>query len=414
MRRPWYNKAYVIILFFVVGAALATSSLLLLLIPQTDEIIRLAVWRTLGAASFQLELNAQYHGWREGATADGLAERERRDLTLDVGGRHGSSAGATQSSLAFRWQSGEPNAAGGYEAAGEYRRAGGISLARLTKLPDDLLGLDLSPFRDRWYELDLEEILRAVKLPVIGGAQGLDELDRAFLIGELRRTPLLVVTEKLRDERLHDVTAHHYKVRPELLYVRTLLIAAEERRLDRPLTARERTAWDTFFAAARAADGEIWIGAGDYYVHRLRLAFAYDDGTEQGTLTVTLDLSRFNEPFAVETSGAEGAQDAAPYVESLLAGLVAHLPTADIAPGTRPGARPASGLGDLLEAPGGGDDGDPDHDGLSDLLEAFYRADRLNPDTDGDGRRDGYEIDTGWSPTGPHRLFDFTGGRFGD
>jgi lipoprotein-anchoring transpeptidase ErfK/SrfK len=44
-------------------------------------------------------------------------------------------------------------------------------------------------------------------------------------------------------------------------------------------------------------------------------------------------------------------------------------------------------------------DGDFDKDGLSDRLELLFDVDPTVPDTDGDGRKDGAEVEAGYSPT---------------
>ncbi|MBI4089934.1 MAG: hypothetical protein HY421_00860 [Candidatus Kerfeldbacteria bacterium] len=50
---------------------------------------------------------------------------------------------------------------------------------------------------------------------------------------------------------------------------------------------------------------------------------------------------------------------------------------------------------------------DSDRDGLSDFDEVrVYRSDPNQPDTDGDGHTDGQEVQQGFSPTGPGKLFD--------
>lgn len=51
--------------------------------------------------------------------------------------------------------------------------------------------------------------------------------------------------------------------------------------------------------------------------------------------------------------------------------------------------------------------GDADGDGLSDDLETFYGSRPDVWDTDGDGFSDGEEVNNGYNPVGPGRLFDF-------
>ena len=44
-------------------------------------------------------------------------------------------------------------------------------------------------------------------------------------------------------------------------------------------------------------------------------------------------------------------------------------------------------------------------DGLFDEEESVYGTNVNNPDTDGDGYKDGEEVDGGFNPTGPGKLF---------
>jgi hypothetical protein len=71
----------------------------------------------------------------------------------------------------------------------------------------------------------------------------------------------------------------------------------------------------------------------------------------------------------------------------------------------------ADGILDLTETEFGTDprNWDSDGDELSDGDEVFvWETDPLNPDTDGDGYLDGLEVQSGYSPTGPGRLFEVT------
>ena len=53
---------------------------------------------------------------------------------------------------------------------------------------------------------------------------------------------------------------------------------------------------------------------------------------------------------------------------------------------------------------------DTDADGLSDRDEAKqWGTNPLNPDTDGDGFTDGEEVDNGYDPKGPGKLFEIPG-----
>jgi len=408
MQDKWYLNTYSIVLFFVVGAAIATSSLFLLLIPQSSEIIRLAEWRMLRAQSFKTEVNLQYHGTRDEIGQLGVVKRERQDLNLDLRGvllRHEE---GTDGDFDFRALFGSRDP---IVVAGEYSRADREDYLVLTELPDNLGGVNVGFFRGRTLRVDFDDLLPSTNLPFVGGTDRLDQYDRAYLLSEARQMPFLRVEEKLKNEIMRGAEVHHYKVMPEKLYLREFIVLAEQLRQDRELTGRERIAWDTFFTHVTPLSSEIWIGSGDYYIHRLRLQFGYDNGEREGIVTLTAEFSEFNQPQVIEKPSAGQFDEAAAYLESIIGGLAAHLPMAK-AGSARKVEQGASSLGELAESDDGGKAADDDDDGLPAFLEIFYGADVLNPDTDGDGLRDGYEVDTGWSPTGPWRLFDFTFGAF--
>lgn len=404
MPRHWYTSPYSIVLFFVAGAAVATSGLFFLLIPQSSEVVRIAMWRTFSAGRFFLEANVQYHG---SASPSANVAAQRRDFVIETAGTVDRRVPAdVKADHDFRLTLGQTKPA---VLGGKYRRAAAADYFRFTEMPDVLGGLHLGVLRDRTLRVNLREALSATTLPLVGGEARLKDEDSAYLLAEVRATPFLQVTEKLRNEKLRGVAVHHYKVLPEILYAKQLAIQYEERRRGRELTPAERLSYDTFFADLVAEDGEIWIGAGDYFIRRLRLRFRIAGERNQGIVSVTLDFSRFNDAAVTAPPDAAGVEDAAPYLRSLLASLAAHLPMAKDGNAAVGSAARRDGLPVETYALGESDD---DHDGLSLTLETFYGSDPNNPDTDGDGVPDGAEVEAGRSPTGPGRLFDFTGGQF--
>jgi hypothetical protein len=94
-------------------------------------------------------------------------------------------------------------------------------------------------------------------------------------------------------------------------------------------------------------------------------------------------------------------------------------PAADPEPESEPEDEPSQpepvldsdsdGLTDAEEAELGTDPVEPDTDGdgLFDREEVrVYETDPTNPDTDSDGYEDGAEVDAGYDPNGPGKLFD--------
>ncbi|MBU1028679.1 hypothetical protein KKE28_00540, partial [Patescibacteria group bacterium] len=182
-------------------------------------------------------------------------------------------------------------------------------------------------------------------------------------------------------------------------------VTSETVRKGRELTSDERRIVDRFFSNVQAETGEIWIGHSDYYLYRLFLRFNYNDGLRDGSLSLTLTFSDFNQPYQIADPEGE-VQDVSQIIESLLPSFVNKLPLANI------------GGQNLINSGDGSRGGlsvsvttiqaeDPDRDGLNNYLEFFYGSDPNNPDTDGDGMLDGAEVIGGRNPTGPGRLFDF-------
>lgn len=404
MPKPWYTRPYVYIFFFFLAGAVTIFRLAMLVIPQSGDIVRLAEWRLLQARSFHLETNVQYHGTSQ---ARDVAAARHYDLTVETSGDIDQGKPADfRARQDFKVQLGAtaPSVIGG-----SYRRVGPANFLTFSDLPDVVGGLHLDVFRGKTLSVNFADILASVNLPLVGGGGRLKDADRAALWQEARDTPFLPVEQRLRNESIHGVNALHYKIKPELLYVKDFVISLEEKRRGRELTSQERNAYDTWFSDLTAQEGEIWIGASDYYPYRLRLSFLYDDGKSRGTLTLSADFSNYNEQTSIALPAMDQVEDAGPYVRSLLASLMAHLPMAKEGSVGRAVAGGHIGLPVELQTPAVVD---TDDDGLSDLLEHFYGCDPLNPDSTGIGLQDGEKIEKGLSCTGPWPLFDFAHGMF--
>jgi hypothetical protein len=295
---------------------------------------------------------------------------------------------------------------------GEHVKLGNAHFLNFKKIPDAIGPLHFAEYRDRWLRLELASLLKETTIPLFGGTvPDLNEKARAELAEQFRRTPFLSVAEQLKSEIISDASTHHYKVTPEILFVKDYYISAEQARLGRDLTGKERLAADAFFANLSPEDGEIWIGKRNFFLYRIRMRFNYDNGIRKGVLDVTVNFSHFNEPPSIAGPTSE-VEDVTPLISSLVQGFKEHLPMAKEGLGNRSsGASQSSGLGTVTDFISPGQE-DPDQDGLSNSLEAFYGTDRNNADTDGDGMNDGDEVDQGRNPSGAGKLFDFTGGQF--
>lgn len=402
--KKWYANAYVLIVVFISGAAISIAALVLLLIPQSGEIVRICQRRMAGLKSFSVSANVAWSGTREAKQADGSAATAVREAVsydgrgwfdrtdperLKLAQEFDLRVGAEASPLAF---------------AGRLVGVGGTALVNFRELPPRLGVLNFESYANRWLQFDLDRLRRNLDAPLLGAGRVLTLEDHAYLLEQFRATPFLVFESKLKATTINGVATHHYKVKPEPLFLKDFVIQNETIRLGRELTAKESQALDTFFANVTPESGELWIGKRDYFLHRARFRFRFDDGRRCGTLDLTVNFSEFNRPQSVSLPEGE-IFDFSPILESLLPGVGAHLPIAKIGSATRVTAgQEPKGLPIEIVNP---EEQDADNDGLSDLLERFYVSDPLNPDTDGDGVQDGAEVSQGLNPTGPGGLFDF-------
>lgn len=408
--KKWYTNVYILLIILVSLLALSMAALMLLLLPRSSEIIRLMQWRMVRARSFYVDASVQYQGELQRKDENGIVRKKDESVKLDTSGWVDRADPALKRmAQKFDLRVGRD---GSTDFAGDYLRAGTANYFNFSSMPARLGTLHFEGFRGRWLRINVKKVLSILDLPLVGGEHpDLSEEDRAYLVDQFRQTPFLQVEEKLQSEPLGGVRTYHYKVKPEKLYFKDFYVLAESKRLGRELTNKERLAAESFFANVTEDSGEMWIGAGDYYLYRVRLRFKYDDGDRAGYVTLTANFSRFNEVPVIDAP-TSGVQDVTQVVLSMLPGFKEHLPLAKEGqvPWGTVGAD--EGLGGLpVQVNDSGQD-DPDKDGLPNVLEQFYGSDPNNPDTDGDGVNDGTEVGRGDNPTGAGKLFDFFGGRF--
>lgn len=399
-KTSWGLRYWLMIIGFGGGAFIASVVWIFLwLAPSSDELLKIAAWRLKSADSYHVAVDLQYHG-----TAD-AAGRASQDFRLESEGDYARRAGTAATVQDFSLQLGADEAA--TRLTGRYARQDQFNLLTLHDVPARLGSLSLQPFRDKTLRVDLDSALaRLPDLPFVGGPS-LSAAAQQELAATAVSLPFLGITEKLKDEAVRGMMTHHYKVRPELIYVRDFLKLVEAKRLGRELTTKEQNYYDTLFAGLTAGSGELWLRSSDYFVQRLRLPLQQEGDGFRGTWTLTLNFSGLNESANLPAVDLKGIEDAAPYLDSLLAAYTSHLPMAKAG-----SARLAERGGGLpLTQAATPDQADVDDDGLSVLLERFYGTDVLNPDSDGDGMSDGDEVTAARSPLGPWGLFDFTQGR---
>ncbi len=402
--KKWYTNVYVLLMIIISCVAVAMAGLTLVLLPQSGEIIRIMQWRTVRAKSFNLDLTARYEGWRLAKADDGSVKKYREAMGFESHGPVDVSDEMNECLRQdFRLTAGAEDPR--LDFAGEFRRRDATDFLNFSELPADLGAVKLAAYRGKWLSFDTERLRRSIDSPFFGApGRQLDEFDRQYLVEQFRTTPFLRFVSKLRSETIGGVAAHHYQVRPEILYIKHFIIESEGLRLGRELTAKERDFLDTFFANVTPEDGEVWIGKQDYYLYRMRLRFRYDDGVRDGVLSLTLNFGKYNAKLA-PGEAPPGVENIDEILRSLLPSAMEHLPLAGKAT-LRPAEETAGPRGLPVMMPTAGE-GDQDKDNLSDALESFYGTDPRDPDTDGDGAKDGDEVNAGMDPNGPGRLFDF-------
>ncbi|MEK9152609.1 MAG: thrombospondin type 3 repeat-containing protein [Patescibacteria group bacterium] len=407
--KRWYANPAVIIIAITSVVAMLMAGLVLLLLPGSGEIIRLAQWRTARLKTAAVNAEIGYQGTVAAKTEQlgAVPRREMMTLSLDTRlDRRNPKEPRTGSDFALTV--GEGDAASSYQ--GRALRIGPARYVRFSSLPAMLGNLPLANLGSRWLSYDPDAVRAKIPLPVIGGASAKpDEKADAELLARMRSTPFLAFESRLGNDRIGGVAVLHYKVRPEILFIKDFVIRSEEVRINRELDDKERRLIDAFFANIAADEGEVWIGRSDYFFYRMRLRFRYDDGERRGNFSFSASLSQFNKPMTVAAPDSP-ADDIDRVIASLLPGLTKHLPLAGAGTARR-GTAAAAGTGLQVSTPGGTAEADRDHDGLPDVLEVFYGTDSNNPDTDGDGMTDGAEVDAGRNPSGPGQLFDFTNSR---
>ena len=401
-KSSWGTRYWLMMAGFGGGAFIASTVWIFLwLAPSSGEILRVAAWRMQIASSFHVAVDLQYHGTSTDET------HAMNDLQFESEGDYERQAGQAATVQDFSLLLG--SASDAPRLSGQYLRQDKTNLRTLHEVPERLGSLNLQPFRDKTLRVDVESALaRLPAVPIVGGLK-LSDKDRQELTTIAAGLPFLNIVERLKDETLRGSMAHHYKVRPELIYVRDFLKLVEARRLGRELKAKEQNDYDALFANYTAEDGELWIRANDYFVERLRLPLQQVGSKASGTWTLTLNFSNLNVPVKLGRIDQDKIEDATPYIDSLLAAYASHLPLAK-AGSAQIGRLGGGGLPVDVIVPSG--QADIDSDGLPLILESFYGTDPLNPDSDGDGFDDGYEVTEARSPMGPWGLFDFTQGMF--
>jgi hypothetical protein len=267
-------------------------------------------------------------------------------------------------------------------------------------------GLVRAALEDRWLTVPQAALQVPFLRPGVSIAlpARADEKIRALF----RKTSFVRFEKRLPDGKEAGNETYTYAVtfRPEAFKAFVIVLATL--REQRSFRDAELSQLEADLAHWQVEDMQLQIRKRDFALQEVRLSMRYQNRETQSDMpfTVTLRPLRVNQPlnisFPKEAQAIRGALTTAGVAGFSLADgrldeTLAASSTETITDGLTPAPAPIPVMKDE----------DEDHDGLTQTLEAFYGTDARNPDTDGDGYEDGYEVNHGFNPSGPGKLFDF-------
>ena len=285
-----------------------------------------------------------------------------------------------------------------------------------------MMGPEISSLKEKWYELDLEELEKLEATSSNISSDNVDNMKMATYdmnkVIELgNKYELLKFQKDLGDVKLGDVDAYHYKVKLDGValtnfYIDVLKEVTDEQDFneisvetyDMMLGEIEEGIKKYDYVINEIANNinmEVWIGKEDKLVYKTKISGVFDeefaktlgnkiiekgDDTEEKVskdlenmdnfkiaFNIDLNMSDFNQP--VEINEPDETENFMEVLEEMFGGF-SGTEVAEI------------GL-------------DTDEDGLPDEMETAYGTDPNNPDTDGDGYKDGEEVKNGYDPLIP-------------
>lgn len=270
----------------------------------------------------------------------------------------------------------------------EMRTIGKIFYINFNELPN--LGfIDLSMAKNQWVMIDGEELSKQFELDKQEEKLTPETIEKISVA--VQKSNIFRITKKLASEKIEGQNTHHYGFIIDKQGIKNLFIDLNKILEDKELTEAELKDFDESLEAIKSMDGEIWIGKKDLLPYKLILTSTIDDDKKikaSGKITMITLLKNFNQP--VEVSVPEGSISLEKFFEKLMGGI-------QIATSTELLIDSEAEIDTNL---------DTDGDGLSDYLEKhMYKTDPNNADTDGDGYSDGEEVENGYDPNGPGKLF---------
>ena len=284
-----------------------------------------------------------------------------------------------------------------------------------------IMGPQISPLKEKWYELDLEELekLSATSTGDVSDTSMVNSMttyDMNKIMELYNKYELLKFEEDLGDTKLGNIDTLHYKVKLDGIALANFYVdimkeimaemdTAEKGEIlteefDGVLKEIEESVKKYDYVINEITNNvnvEIWIGRNDKLIHRTKINGIFDvqelkktignkmvakgDLNEERLFEKTgddieisfyIDISMrdFNQP--VEINEPEEAENLVEVLEGMFGGFLGTGAT--------------------------GTEIDTDKDGLPDYMENLYGTDLNNPDTDGDGYKDGEEVESGYDP----------------
>ncbi len=268
-----------------------------------------------------------------------------------------------------------------------------------------IMGPRISPLKEKWYELDLEELER------LGAASsgdvsdiGMKTYDMNKILGLYSKYELLKFEKDLGDVKLGDIDAYHYKVKLDGIalidfYTEMLKEMTTEQEFEEMFGQIEDNIKKYDYVVNDVVDNinmEVWIGKENKLIYRTKTSGIFDekfaemignkiiatedfptDGFTRETIDdfeisfyIDINMRDFNKP--VEINEPEEVENLMKALEKVLEEFM----------------RAGVTEGEI----------DTDTDGLPDYMENIYGSDPNNPDTDGDGYKDGEEVEGGYDP----------------
>lgn len=173
----------------------------------------------------------------------------------------------------------------------------------------------LDRLENKWFRIDLNEYKQNNKVN-IDYKKLLDEINKNLTLKQkkelsdlINKTNFFIITKVFPDEKINNVSAHHYAYRLNGLAFRDFLDKARDILHSNKLSPKEELQLDKGLAQLSDIKGEVWIGERDNLLYKLivNYDFVLDHERKMNIQTKTdIELSQFNK--AVNITAPEESQ----------------------------------------------------------------------------------------------------------